>query len=182
MPNKFKREPLLDAKTVTISDEIKQLATNAHNVLGYKLIRNLTTNGKESLRLSLITLGIQPFVVKEVEEYRKKMITQGTKNLTAQEKRDGVRVFWKDTSIKFYRKPIPENVLQRAIQIKQAIPEVDLHISFLTQGNPDPFLVASLGSEKYYVDVWDEPAFTDKTLNALASVDVSLRDDEEDDD
>lgn len=67
---------------------------------------------------------------------------------------------WVRGSLRGYNKPVPEFVLHKAIQIKRAVPNVSLHIEFLaSQPKPDPFLVATLNNETFYVEVWDEPKF-----------------------
>lgn len=66
---------------------------------------------------------------------------------------------WTDTQIASYRGPIPEFVLNKAVQLKRAVPEVELEIYYM-EDNPDPFLVAKIGwSESYFIEVWDESGF-----------------------
>jgi hypothetical protein len=70
---------------------------------------------------------------------------------------------WYTVPISEFAGAIPEFVLQRAIQIKKECPKAELKINYLVEEerrnlrrDPDPFLVAALGSECYYIDVWDE--------------------------
>ncbi len=70
------------------------------------------------------------------------------------------------TTIKEYKEPVPEFVLHKAIQIKKAMPDCGVMIEWLDE-SPDPFLVIqtampnlySTPTEKYYVEVWNEPKF-----------------------
>ena len=68
---------------------------------------------------------------------------------------------WNKTTIKIYGeegKEIPEYVLNKAIQVKYEVPEVEILIDEFTVV-PDPFLFVKLGAESYYIEVWDEPKF-----------------------
>ncbi len=79
---------------------------------------------------------------------------------------------WKQLTLSRYESQggtIPEYVLSKAIQIKQTIPEVELTVDHLfdrteTISRPtrDPFLVATLGTESLYIDVWDEKEYEAK--------------------
>jgi hypothetical protein len=70
----------------------------------------------------------------------------------------GQRAEWEVVCIKGYHLPIPEFALQTAIDVKTACPEVALFIEEL-RTTKDPFLVAKLGGETYYLEVWNEPGF-----------------------
>jgi hypothetical protein len=73
---------------------------------------------------------------------------------------------WREQPIKEYKEPVPEFVLQKAIQIKKAVPGCVIAIEHLEE-SPDPFLIVhtDMGSsyktptEAYYVEVWNEPKF-----------------------
>jgi hypothetical protein len=61
---------------------------------------------------------------------------------------------------------VPDFVLDRAIQLKQECPDVHLYVDSLSyreyytyNTHPDPFLVAQLGDEEFFIDVWHEPQF-----------------------
>lgn len=45
------------------------------------------------------------------------------------------------------------------MQIKEACPDVVFHVHHMTDPKADPFLIAQLGRELYYVEVWAEPRF-----------------------
>jgi hypothetical protein len=79
-------------------------------------------------------------------------------------------VRWRATPISAYKKPIPEFVLNKAVQIAEKCPKAEFTIEELQVERyqriqrtlPDPFLVAKLGSESFFVEVWDEPLFENK--------------------
>ena len=78
---------------------------------------------------------------------------------------------WENTEIKLYKEPIPHDVLNLAITIKERLPEAQLVINALVKQRlpyainvpriplPDPFLGIQLGDETFYVRVWDELKF-----------------------
>ncbi len=71
-----------------------------------------------------------------------------------------VRVEWGWTQIGRYEKPIPEFVLNKAVTLKREIPMVELFIEEVKKVPlRDPFLVAVLGKERFYLEVWNEPKF-----------------------
>lgn len=69
---------------------------------------------------------------------------------------------WVRSRIVDYVKAIPEFVINKAIQIKKALPQVEIFVEEL-QTDPDPFLVVTFETdsykEEYYVEVWEEPKF-----------------------
>jgi hypothetical protein len=73
---------------------------------------------------------------------------------------------WDKTRIEQYREPIPEFVLNKAIQIKKAMPEVRIYVQHLSE-HPDPFLIVAtkhkdyecLDAQELWVEVWEEPKF-----------------------
>jgi hypothetical protein len=80
----------------------------------------------------------------------------------------GRRLRWHSIEIRAYHKAVPEHVLLKAMQIKCEAPQTQIWVQEL-QEHPDPFLLVSMGSEKYYVEVWDEPKFEGR-LPATKSV------------
>jgi len=66
---------------------------------------------------------------------------------------------WDATEIAKYAEPIPEFVISKAVQIKEAVPKVEFFVQHLNEPKADPFLVAKLNTEVYYVEVWAEPRF-----------------------
>lgn len=70
---------------------------------------------------------------------------------------------WERYSIHNYDRAIPLFVLNKAIAIKEKCPSAELIIEQLVQKKEgstrplrDPFLVATMDHEEYYIDVWDE--------------------------
>ena len=77
---------------------------------------------------------------------------------------------WNAESVSNYHGSIPEHVLRKAIQIQEQLPVVTFNVEYLTETTqhyrkplPDPFLKVSLGSESYYIEVWDEKEY-ERTL------------------
>lgn len=73
---------------------------------------------------------------------------------------------WRQHEISSYAGTIPEFVLHKAIQIKREVPDAALFVEQLYEQeerhiipNRDPFLVAKLGDECYYIEVWDEKEY-----------------------
>ena len=76
---------------------------------------------------------------------------------------------WYSAKIAEYKKPIPDFVLERALQLQEALPLASFAIDYFEERihrvevevTPavDPFLCFSYGGTKYYLDVWDEPKF-----------------------
>jgi hypothetical protein len=67
-----------------------------------------------------------------------------------------------------YHEEVPEFALNKAIQIKREVPEAKFFVHRLTSFR-DPFLSVSLGSESYFVEVWDEPKFEGRLTKDLTS-------------
>lgn len=80
---------------------------------------------------------------------------------------------WVQTKISEYRQPIPEFVLAKAVQIKQAVPECEIYVESL-EDNPDPFLVVVIpdgrayypAKESYHIEVWAEPKFEGRLIDS----------------
>lgn len=65
---------------------------------------------------------------------------------------------WTNTEIKHYQQPIPEFVLNKALQIKEKVPNAQFFIEHLEE-KYDPFLKVKHGNLDLYIEVWDEPKF-----------------------
>jgi len=159
------------------SPEIEELARKASNVLGYNTLANRILP-PVSLGSVLKQLEIEPFSTKSVEQYKAEKLAEVKSKRGKQPRRyDSLgyivreTVSWKQTPIHEYKKAIPEFALRKAVQIKEACPAADIAIDEITvtrsrtqppRTNFDPFLVVSLGSERYYVEVWDEAKFEAK--------------------
>jgi hypothetical protein len=160
--NGLVREDLKEVDPTIVSGAIRELAIKSRSILGYKLVHSIVTR-PTTLREVLKNLGFAPFSKRSVEIYKAKKLRAA--QLELKKAKDNEReARWSLSLIQSYSEPIPESVLHKAIQIKEAMPEVKLQIEQLTVTKPDPFLVASHENERFYVDVWDEPQFEDAIL------------------
>lgn len=72
---------------------------------------------------------------------------------------------WDRVALSHYDGAIPDHVLQKAIEIKKAIPNAYFEIDYLestreiVERDPDPFLRVCDSSHWYYVEQWDEKDF-----------------------
>lgn len=167
-----------------VDEALTSLAEQAKELLGYDVLQKHTgrvpTIVMTPLQLALKTLEIDIYNITDVATYQKeRMIEQTRANLEKwikedlNEKNSFHRRFvnfsgpvWEKTEIKRYSEPIPEFVIAKAVQIKQAYPECELWVESLTD-HPDPFLIVGIPNgrayypptEMYYVEVWEEPKF-----------------------
>ena len=63
---------------------------------------------------------------------------------------------WQAVPIADYQKDIPRPVLETIANIMPKCPGARFEVEEIAK-KPDPFLVVSLGDERYYVEIWDEP-------------------------
>jgi hypothetical protein len=141
----------------TPKTEVEKLAEEAVRVLNYNVLaEHIGMGGK--LTQVLRTLQIPILNTDEVERYKRYMGEKVQASLGG-----GHRYVaqWRTLRIEYYKEPIPEFVLRKAVDIKKRIPEVCLNVDFLEIGfkSADPFLQARFGTEDYYIEVWDEPEF-----------------------
>jgi hypothetical protein len=157
-----------------LDQERLYLATRAKDLLGYTaLVRDVTGEGqvgdKEGkLTDALRTLDIQVLDTSAVIEYQLQELTRENREVAQERLRDwAIGYFtpasWAKTELKSYNRPVPEYVLDKAVRLKEQLPEVQFHVQHLSNPKADPFLVASVGSsygnEIYYIEAWDEPRF-----------------------
>jgi hypothetical protein len=158
-------------------DEIGQerlyLATRAKDLLGYTaLVSDVTGEvvvGKREGKLTeaLCTLDIEVLDTGTVIDYQISKAIEETREYAKTHLRDYATGYfsfatWSKTELGQYTQAIPEFVLDKAIRIKEAIPEVRFHVQHMSNPKADPFLVASLpgyDQEIYYIEAWDEPRF-----------------------
>lgn len=69
---------------------------------------------------------------------------------------------WRSNDITWILNEIPEFVLQTAVDVQTRCPGAYLYVEEAIVANRvvDPFLVAQVNGEKYYLEVWNEPGFT----------------------
>jgi hypothetical protein len=80
-----------------------------------------------------------------------------------------VRREWRTEFLNGYAGAVPDFVLSKAVQIKQECPQVCFLVEQLYETEElierravDPFLVARLDKESFYIDVWDEKEYEAK--------------------
>jgi hypothetical protein len=74
----------------------------------------------------------------------------------------GRNISWQPMLIQHYKEPIPEFALATALKIRRADPDILIEVVGLTI-TKDPFLAVSKeGTERYYLEVWQEPKFSAK--------------------
>lgn len=168
--------PVLSDKLDTFGRDRAELATKAKNLLGYKVLSGEISGSFSSchadlgkLAEALLAKDIEILDMSSVFAYQVEEAARRTKMELDRLLRAGniKQVFqwgfhaatWQHTAIASYSEAIPEFVLQKAVQIKEACPTVEFYIHHLNDPKADPFLVASLSSEVYYVEVWEEPGF-----------------------
>lgn len=163
---------------------IASLGRLALATLGYEPLYDETTTGTTTLDRVLHSLEIEILDEDAVTNYMKERLTalnSTVEELTEEDEaeaeeeaddevdededddeeevpRQRGRYRWNTLSIQQYEKPIPEFVLAKAIQIKHALPKVSLTVEYV-RFDKDPFLVATFGGQKRYVEVWNEPKF-----------------------
>lgn len=153
-----------------LNSERAKLATRAADLLGYKTLAEhmsgrvsvAATEGK--LTETLKSLGIEVLETKAVIGYQMEEASRITAEKIKEDFRDWVAGYfvaatWSHTELSNYEKPIPEFVIDKAVRIKELLPEVTFRIQHMNDPKADPFLVAILGKEIYYIEAWDEPRF-----------------------
>jgi hypothetical protein len=157
----------VDVENLNLDDPRQKLATDAEALLGYTPLREeLRTPG--TLKRVLAQLEMEVLDRDSVVAYKKQMAAHYE---TAGKM---VQPTWRLTTLKEYKKPVPEFVLQKAVEIKKLLPEAEFYVEELAV---DPFLIVSLTplsdfvlgvqtlnrsmdeEMSAYVEVWSEPKF-----------------------
>ena len=75
---------------------------------------------------------------------------------------------WNKVGLRAYNRPVPDFVLNKAVQIAEVLPQAIFCVDYLHATeeraeivDPDPFLTVIVDKEEYYIDVWDEREFED---------------------
>jgi hypothetical protein len=158
-----------------IDQERLYLATRAKDVLGYDVLKQSVTGQRKvgvlegKLTETLLKLDIAVLDITTVIEYQLEEMTRRNRDYIfghlAEWTGNSWRIEiakWTPTLLTQYEHPVPEFVLDKAIKIKELLPEVQFHVQHLEDPKADPFLIASLGKEIYYIEAWDEPRFEEK--------------------
>ncbi len=159
---------------IEFTEPLSALALEAEAVLGYSRLKQeqqKTEEDKSTLLSKLTAIQIDVLRVADVLKYKQETLVDHTRaKFEEWSKAVGQSQFWgpgwQRQKIAEYTQPIPEFVLNKAIQIKRAIPDALIFIESL-QEHPDPFLVIAtphpkydcLTEEEHYVEVWEEPKF-----------------------
>jgi len=168
-----KSEPdrkLIPRLGVALADEGENeatLAKEAEALLGYNVLRRkLNIPGKLGEVLAL--LDIEPLNTEAVEKYKADMVLWRKKQHAGQismqvefGRRVFVEVSWRRVAFAKCKEEVPLFALRKAVQVKKACPEAILEVDELIEEKKliDPFLVARLDDETYYLEVWKEPKF-----------------------
>lgn len=156
------------------AEPVQEVLERAGNVLGYKPYLSVNRPVEvvvSSLAQRLAALDIDVLNRSDVLRYQaehaaEQMLTDEFHQLLCEDRSGGspwnYLDIWIREEIDGYRQPIPEFVLNKAIQIKEAMPEVKIWVEHLKFGL-DPFLVVTDGERwkgtSEYVEVWAEPKF-----------------------
>jgi hypothetical protein len=143
------------------------LAKEAEALLGYNVLRRkLKIPGK--LGEVLACLDIEPLNTEAVEKYKREMVLWRKRELVIEREgavQFGVRyridISWRRVELGQCKEEVPLFALRKAVQVKKACPEAILQVDELIEEQRliDPFLVARLDDETYYLEVWKEPKF-----------------------
>lgn len=158
------------AEVTDADPQIQSLAQRAKDLLGYVgLHANVTgqhqlgaTSGP--LTETLLKLEIDTLDASSVIRYQCEEAARKTEEAIREEFSDYVTGWftaasWTKTELSSYGRAVPEFVINKAVQIKEWMPDVRFYIQHMNDPKADPFLVAVAGKEMYYIEAWDEPRF-----------------------
>jgi hypothetical protein len=152
-----------------------ELAKEAEALLGYGVLRRkLKIAGRLGEVLAL--LDIEPLNSVAVEKYKADMVLWRMKQLQGSSlgmatnrrydlddfgRRYVMDVAWRRVALGKCKEEVPLFALRKAVQVKKACPEAILEVDELMEEKKliDPFLLARLDDETYYLEVWKEPKF-----------------------
>jgi len=153
-----------------LNSERAKLATRAADLLGYKALAE-HVSGRHSIAASegkltdaLKALEMEVLDISAVLQYQMEEASRLTIEKIKEDFKQYVQGYftpakWEQENLNEYEGAIPEFVIAKAVQIKEALPEVTFRIQHLSEPKADPFLIAILGKEIYYIEAWDEPRF-----------------------
>lgn len=161
----------------TSSSELcPNLADEALGVLGYNILKETGNNaGLTKLQQVLAEHEIDVLRAAQVDIYKADQWERRQRELFEEHLREGKEYLlkadsrrywsswattaqWTEVEINKYKEAVPLHVLNKAVQIKKALPDAEIIIEHLTEAK-DPFLVVKHEGKKVYVDVWEEPRF-----------------------
>jgi hypothetical protein len=178
--NTIRETATIPIAVVQEQDELlAQVGRDARDILGYKPLHKLAVLKECRLRETLIELGIEVLNPATILLYQEKLgvphpdLRELVKNSGAfveavddddesdeddDDEMPSNRKSWQRQSLESYGAPIPAHVLQKAIEIKKALPSVEFSVEQLKM-MPDPFLIVEFREEQFYIEVWEEPKF-----------------------
>lgn len=158
---------------------LTSLALKAEAVLGYSWLRSRLGVEIGTLRQALQEVGIEPFSKQDVETYKeereRKAEKQAWDELAERARQDGfpglfgtgsyARAQWRSVPLRRYDGEVPAFALSHALEIKERVPNAEFEVEELrVEKRYDPFLLVSLGRERFYIDVWDEAEFETRNI------------------
>lgn len=153
---------------VALADESETeaaLAKEAEALLGYKVLRRKLKIPGE-LGEVLACLDIEPLRFEAVEKYKADMVLWRQKEIVERHapgygRTHIINVSWRRVALGSCEEEVPLFALRKAVQVKKACPQAILEVDELIEEKKliDPFLVARLDDETYYLEVWKEPKF-----------------------
>ena len=157
--------PRLGVALVDEDEGEHALAKEAEALLGYNVLRRkLKIPGK--LGEVLACLDIEPLNFEAVEKYKAGMVLWRKKEIISRFDpgyglTHHIEVLWLRSALGNCKEEVPLFALRKAVQVKKACPEAILEVDELIEEKKviDPFLVARLDDEVYYLEVWKEPKF-----------------------
>ena len=153
-----------------LNSERSRLATRAADLLGYTaLAANVSGKVASSVCVGKLTevlkaMEYEVLDVSAVIRYQMEEVSRLTAEMIHEDFRSWTSGYfsaaqWHQTDLRSYDKAIPEFVIDKAVRIKEQLPEVEFRIQYISEPKADPFLIAILGKEIYYIEAWDEPRF-----------------------
>lgn len=155
--------PRISLPTTNLA-EMWETLSNSTQILGYVYADR--TLARQKLFETLSKCDIMPFESKAVQDYKNKKRRQYNAF-----KMPWNRMHWWSTPLTHYDAPVPMDVLNKAMQIKENLPRgwsamtLELGVQYFAQKPKetlygDPFLTAKLYTDEiFYLAVWDEPTF-----------------------
>jgi hypothetical protein len=165
----LRREPLVE--TSASRSLLATLALKAEAILGYSGLRKKLGIELPSLAQTLNDLGIEPFRTEDVKRYKEEKARQVEHQILSDYRQlarhrnelpigSYVRARWERVPLPAFEGEVPEFALSHALEIKDKMPTATFEVEELrVEKRYDPFLIASCGKERYYIDVWDEHSF-----------------------
>lgn len=147
--------------TTSVDELTDGLHSQANVILGYSCREKTNSEPSGILRAVLSRLEIETLNPQSVHKYQSELLAE---QMVRNGPNTGFRYSWRNdpvwirTDLKEYKRPVPDFAIERALQIKRALPTAEFWVEELSLA-PDPFLVAHVDDEGYYVAVWEEARF-----------------------